>query len=247
MATQIRSLRSDLLARLRHGEHLMLYGPRGSGKSTLLAELETHLIRAGTPCARVASTCCLNDITRALEQAYPRVDTQEVARRTARARLWRAADVRGGVLLLDHLTDVSNAMVGFLRRLHGGVAGVLLAVDVEVERERQRMKPWRVGALSVRMPPTSASRLRQLLRSSCADRHLPLPGPQVERRLLRAARGRPGWILQCVQLQTREQYWHDDRLCVALLCTDSEIALRQRTLNFLRGGELMAQSSRSSA
>jgi hypothetical protein len=85
-----------------------------------------------------------------------------------RARLWRAADLRGDALLLDHLIDVRNAMVGFLRHLHGGVVGVFLAVDVEVERERQRMKPWRLGALCVRMPPTSAQRLRQLLWSRCA-------------------------------------------------------------------------------
>lgn len=224
----------------------MLYGPCGSGKSTLLAELETHLTRADIPCARSTSTCCLNDITRALEQAYPAAETREIARRTARARLWRAADVRGGVLLLDHLTDVSNAMVGFLRRLHGGVVGVLLAVDVEVERERQRMKPWRLGALSVRMPPTSAPRLRQLLRSKCADPRLPSLGPQSERRILRAARGRPGWILQCARLQSQARYWHDDRLSVSLLCTDTEIALRQGTLNFLRDGELMPPPSQSS-
>jgi hypothetical protein len=101
------------------------------------------------------------------------------------------------VLLLDHLTDVSNAMVGFLRRLHGGVVGVLLAADFEVERERRRMKPWRLDALSVRMPPTSAPRLSQLPRATCTELRLLPIGPQIELQLLRAARGRPGWILQC--------------------------------------------------
>lgn len=227
MYTSIRSLRSDLIGRLRHGEHLVLYGPRGSGKSTLIADVEARLIRGGVPCARSKATRCLNDITRALEDAYPAVDTSEVTRRTARARLWSAADLRGGVLLLDHLTDVSNAMVGFLRRLHGGVVGALAAIDVEVERERQRMKPWRIGALSVRMPRTPAPQLRQLLLTRCADFGLAPPGRDVERRLLRAARGRPGWILQCAQLETQTRYWRDDRLSVALLCTDTEIALRQ--------------------
>ena len=80
MATRIRSLRPELVARLRHGEHLVLYGPRGSGKSTLLAELETRLTRANAPCARSTATNCLNDITRTLEEAYPAVDTHEVSR-----------------------------------------------------------------------------------------------------------------------------------------------------------------------
>jgi len=111
---------------------------------------------------------------------------------------------------------------------------VLLAVDVEVERERQRMKPWCLGALSMRMPPTSAPRLRKLLHASRAELRLPPPGAQIERRLLCAARGRPGWILQCAQLQSQAQYWRDDNLSAGLLCTDTEIALRQGALNFLR-------------
>ncbi|MGH8139512.1 MAG: AAA family ATPase [Steroidobacteraceae bacterium] len=237
MHTSVRSLRADLIERLRHGEHLVLYGPRGSGKSTLLADVETRLIRERVPCARSKATRCLNDITCTLEGAYPAVNTSGVTRRAARARLCRAADLRGGVLLLDHLTDVSNAMVGFLRRLHGGVVGVLGAIDVEVERERQRMKPWRLGALSVRMPRTAAPQLRELLRSRCADFDLPPPGRRIEARLLRAARGRPGWILQCAQLQTQGRYWRDERVSVALLCTDTEIALRQGALNLPPAGE----------
>jgi energy-coupling factor transporter ATP-binding protein EcfA2 len=74
MATRIRSLRPERVARLRHGEHLVLYGPRGSGKSTLLAELETRLTRANAPSARSTATNCLNDITRTLEEAYRSVE-----------------------------------------------------------------------------------------------------------------------------------------------------------------------------
>jgi len=122
---------STLDERLGRGEHLALYGPRGSGKSAVLADLHTRLSRARVPCALSASTSSLDDITRALEQAYPWVQTLEVTRRAARSRLWWAADQRFGVLLLDHLSEVSNAMVGFLRRLHGRVVGVLSAVDVD--------------------------------------------------------------------------------------------------------------------
>ncbi|HTW38907.1 MAG TPA: ATP-binding protein [Steroidobacteraceae bacterium] len=226
---------ADLNARLLHGEHLALYGPRGSGKSTVLAELEGRLLRAGVPCGRAPATICLDDITRALARAYPAVDTEEVARRTARHRLWSAADQRSGVLLLDHLQDISNAMVSFLRRrLHGGVLGVLSAVDVDDEREREGMKPWRFGALSVRMPVTSRLRLRKLLDSRRRELHLPSLELRDECRLLAAARGRPGWIVKCTELERDGRYWRNDRLLVGVLCTDTQAAVRYRALELIR-------------
>jgi hypothetical protein len=169
---------------------MVLYGPYGSGKSTLITSLETRLTDAGVSCARAAATHSLEDITLALEQAFPSVVTLDVSRRT-HPKLWKAAELQGGVLLLDHLTDVSSGMVEFLHSLCGDV-GVLTAVDTEVELERQRMKPSRLGALSVRMPPVSNALLRELLQARCAHLHVPLPGPDAERRLVHAADGRPG-------------------------------------------------------
>lgn len=227
MRSNHRALRRQFAVRLRRGEHLVLFGPRGIGKTTLLIGLEEQLRAAGVPCARASTTHCLHDITRALALAYPTVDIHDVARRTARARLWNAADLQGGVLLLDHLTQISNAMVSFLRRLHGGVLGVLSAVDVEVERERRQMQPWRLGALKVRMPPASNAVLRELLRASNAELRVRALAPEMERRLLRAARGRPGWMIACGQLLTDTRYWRGQQLFVSLLCTDTEIALRQ--------------------
>lgn len=223
-----------LETRLTNGEHLALYGPRGSGKSTVLAALESRLVRAHVPCGRAAVTASLDDVTRALASAYPAVDTLEVARRTARYRLWTAADRRAGVLLLDHLDCVSNAMVSFLRRLHGGVVGVLSAVDVDDHRERQNMKPWRFGALSVRMPLTPARRLRRFLHARHASLHLPALEPDEEHRLLSAAKGRPGWIAQCLELAQDARYWHDRRLFLTVLCTDTEAAVRYGALDWLR-------------
>jgi hypothetical protein len=211
----------------------MLFGPRGIGKTTLLSDLEVRLRSKGVPCARTSATSCLDDITRALEEAYPEVDTLAIARRSARGRLWRAADLQRGVLLLDHLTGVSNAMVGFLRRLRGGVIGVLTIVDVDVERERQRMKPWRLGALSVRMTPMPAARLHDLFQDRCDELDLPRLDPEIERKIVHAARGRPGWILRCAELAAHPQYWQGGQLFVTLLCTDTELALRQGPLHFL--------------
>ncbi len=224
MYRSVLELRSDLFDRLGRGEHLILYGPRGSGKSTLVSQLHARFAKANTPCAVAQRTSSLDDITRTMESAYPHVNIEGVARRTARARLWNAADRRGCVLLLDHLTKVSTAMVGFCRRLRGGFAGMLFVIDVDVERERQRMRSKRL-ALSVRMPPVSMRQLRMLLRSRCAEHHLTV-ALDMERKILRAARGRPGWIVQCTALMPQSQYWHDGQLYPTLLCTDTEITLR---------------------
>jgi hypothetical protein len=209
---------------------MVLYGAHGSGKSTLLVDLETRLTEAGVACAHAATTRSLDDITRALEQAFPAVNTVLVPPQTTQPRAWKSADLQGGVLLLDHLTDVSNVMVRFLRKLRGGVIGVLTAVDTEVEQERQRMKPWRLGALSMRMPPLPAALLRELLQARCAELHLPLPGPDAEQQLLRAANGRPGWILQCADLQAQGRYRQGEQIFTAELSADTENALRHLAL-----------------
>ena len=231
MHGSVRELRSDLFDRVGRGEHLILYGPRGSGKSILVSQLHARFAKANTPCGVAQYTSCLDDIMRTMESAYPEVNIQGVARRTARAKLWNAADRRGCVLLLDHLTKVSTAMVGFCRRLRGGIAGILFVIDVDVERERQRMRAKRL-ALSVRMPPVSMRQLRRLLRSRCAEHHLTV-ALGMERQILRAAQGRPGWIVQCTTLMRQGRYWHDGQLYPTLLCTDTEITLRQGHLRLL--------------
>jgi energy-coupling factor transporter ATP-binding protein EcfA2 len=232
MAKGVKSLGPELERRLRRGEHLTLYGPRGIGKSTLLDNLHTRLIRAAVPCARSPSTAGLADITRTLTRAYPGIETRTLTQRATRNRLLLAAECEAAVLLLDHLTDVSTAMIGFLRRLRGGVAGVLLAVDVENERERQRLRGWRLG-LSVRMPTASARSLRTLYRSQSALLHLPAVPVAIERHLIRAARGRPGWILQCTELIRQSRYWRNGTLRESVLCSDTEITLRHGHLRML--------------
>lgn len=234
---QLRSLElaTELQRRLLRGEHLTLFGPRGSGKSTLLGRIHSRLTAAGFPCGYAGVTTSLDDITRALERAYPGIDTVEIPRRAARARLWDAADHRAGVLLLDHFSDVSNAMVFFLKRLHGKIAGVLTAVDVDDQRERSRIRrPSRYGAMSVRMPLTSTRQLRRLLYTLSGGPGLPPLQPNIERTLLEAARGRPGWIVRCAQLARESRYWCEHGLLVSTLCVDTEAAVRYRALDLLR-------------
>lgn len=227
-------LAAELERRLLRGEHLTLLGPRGGGKSTLLGALHMRLAAAGIPCALSSLTGSLDDITRALERAYPGVDTLEIPRRAARARLWVAADRRGGVLLLDHFRCRSTATASFLRHLRGRIAGVLTAVDIENERERSRVRPWRYGAMSVRMPPTPTRQLRRLLYALSGRLDLPPLASGVERTLLEAARGRPGWIVQCVQLACEPRYWCTHGPLVSVLCLDTEAAVRHRALDRLR-------------
>jgi len=235
--SNVRELRAGLFERLSHGQHLILYGPRGSGKSTFATQLHARFLRASIPCALAPSTSGLNDITRTMEAAFPQVNTLAVGRRTARYRLWSAADRRRCVLLLDHLTEVSTAMVGFLRRLRGGVAGVLFIVDVDVERERMRMhKRAKSLALSVRMPLASTRQLHALLSSKCAERGCSVK-PHAEHQLLRTARGRPGWIVLCSTLIGDARYWHDGHLYATLLCTDTEIALRHGASRLLAAAQ----------
>jgi hypothetical protein len=124
-------------------------------------------------------------------------------------------------------------MTGFLRRLRGGIAGVVLAVDVETERERQRLRQRQLGTSDVAMPPMTTHRLRGLLRARIAELDIPHLAPEHERRLLRAARGRPGWIVRCAQLLAHRRYWRHGTLYVSVLCTDTEIALRQGALRLL--------------
>lgn len=226
-----RKFESALTQRLLRGEHLVLYGPRGGGKSALTGRLHARYRRTGVPCALSQATSGLDDITRALAQAYPQVDDTGLTRRGARSRLVAAADRERGVVLLDHVTDVTPAMLGFLRRLRGGVVGVLLVVDVDVERERQRLRRWGLGIFSLRIPPTPPRQLRRLFHAHCRGRAVPPLAPDQERQLIRMARGRPGWIAACAELIARPDYWHGDQLYVSVLGMDVEMVLRQPRLS----------------
>ncbi|HUN73002.1 MAG TPA: AAA family ATPase [Steroidobacteraceae bacterium] len=222
-----RAFAADLGSRLRAGSHLILYGPRGAGKSTLLAMMCEDNRAFDAPCGLAATTSGLGDVIEALAQAYPDADIDGLGRRAARARLRRAADRASGVLLLDHATMVTTAMLGYLRRLRGGIAGALLVVDVDTERERDRLRAWRIGALSVRMPLASDRQLHRLLMASIRRAALPGIEPELARQIAHAARGRIGWLRACVDRMQTEDYWRGGRLHLAALCTDTEIGLRE--------------------
>jgi hypothetical protein len=201
-----------------------LWGPRGSGKTTLLRAVLQKLGNAH--CALSVTTTSLDDITRALERAYTATRITGLTRRAARSRLWWAADAEPGCLLLDHVSRVPAAMKGWLRRLRGGVVGVVLAVDVDSPRERERLRGLMIGCTTLRMPPTASRTLTRLLNHLWEMRAaLPLSA-SARRTLARAARGRPGWITQCAARAADSRYWLDGELRVHLLALDTEMGLR---------------------
>ncbi|MEJ2761672.1 MAG: AAA family ATPase [Gammaproteobacteria bacterium] len=230
-SADLRQLQRELSERLQHGEHVVLCGPLGSGKSTLLAKLQKRIAATGTPCALWTATSSLDDITRAFAQAYPHVNT-EATRRGARSRLWLAADQRRGVLIFDHVTRITNAMVGYLRRLRGGVAGVLLSFDVEKESRRLEIRSRQLHHTFLRMPLVSLQQLRRQFHRGCAGHSIPGVSRSDEHQIIQAARGRVGYIACCTRLIAHERYWTGGLLHPALLCFDAEIALRQRVLDF---------------
>jgi predicted ATPase len=223
----LRAFTQELGMRLRAGSHLILFGPRGVGKSTLLTVLQEDNRAAGAPCGLSQATSGLADIVGALARAYPGIDIDGLSRRVAKARLRSAADRMSGVLLLDHATTVTTAMLGYLRRLRGGIAGALLVADVDTEHERERLRAWHIGALSVRMPLTSDRQLHQMLTAALRAGGFPELDPSLAQQIAHAARGRVGWLVDCIARMGEDEYWRDGRLHLAALCTDTEIALRE--------------------
>jgi hypothetical protein len=209
---------------------MVLYGAYGSGKTRLLVELEKRLREAGIVCARADRTRCLDDIVRAVEEANSSAGAAEAV---SEPSLQHGRDLRRAVLLLDHVTDVSNSMVRFLRRLYSDMTGVLSAVDSEVEREKPRLRAWRLGALSIRMPNTSAELLHRLLEKRSAELQLPQVDPNVQRHLIHAAQGRPKWILECAERQADPRYRHGEQLSVSQLCEDTEATLQRELFESL--------------
>ena len=218
------ALTQRLAMELRRGRHIVLWGPRGSGKTTLLQAVGLEL--GDVHHALSTATSHLDDITQTLERAYAEVPTHGVRRRTARSRLWWAADAAPGCLLLDHVTKVPSAMKGWLRRLRGGVVGVVLAVDVDSPREREWLRGMKIGCTSLRMPPVDSLSLTRLLNHSWAAAELAPLAPSTRRTLVRSARGRPGWVLQCARLASDRRYWSAGQLHAHVLATDTEMTLR---------------------
>jgi energy-coupling factor transporter ATP-binding protein EcfA2 len=220
------TFRSDLCIQLEAGAHVVLCGPRATGKSRTLRFLRGHCRSRSIPCGSVVHTSGLSDIVTALVEAHPQADITGLSRRAAGLQLRVLAERVPSVILLDHAIDLTNAMIGFLRRLRGGIAGALLVADVDSDGERDRLCRWRRHAQFVRMPLFTAEQLQRILQSRPSANGLRAIDRRALRQIVRAAKGRMGWVEECVRRLGMPEYWIGGRLHLSALCTDTEIALR---------------------
>jgi hypothetical protein len=221
-----------LCAGLIRGEHIVVHGPRGIGKTALLEAARSALDREAIPCGIAHATSSLGDITAALARAYVRVEVAGIAQRRVRGRLLQAAETSRAVLLLDHVVAVTSAMKGFLRSLRGSCVGVALAVDVDVPRERARIRRWCVSHHEFEVPPLQPGALRRLLSAELHRRSLPAIDVSEATALAREARGRPGFIVRCCELARDRSYWREGKIRVPALSWEAELALRVGDIPF---------------
>jgi hypothetical protein len=215
-----RAFARDVEERLLAGRHVAIHGPRGIGKTTLAGALGRRLDTAGVPCGYAAVTNSLAHIADAFGLAH-RIAAGDLSQRKFRSRLRMAAEQRRGVLLLDHVTRVPTAARGFVRSLRGGLAGIAYFVDVDNGREHARLRSFHLGHLELEVPPISGRTLRRWLAQ--ADARL---DARTLDSLVRAAKGRPGFVVACVTLLKGGKHWHGSGLHLSTLAADAEVALR---------------------
>jgi len=105
--------------------------------------------------------------------------------------------------------------------------GVVLAVDVDSDRERHALRA-RLAAHVLTASRVATSVLRSLLAEarSLDDRRRPSAADLSF--LARAARGRPGWMVECASRIWRPDVWSPSGLRRHLIRTDAELALWRR-------------------
>ena len=216
MKTVDRHLVSELRERLLRGEQVVLHGPRGGGKTTVLVAVAAEFLRGSTPCTVASPATMLADLVDALAATYG-ISSND-PRHLARSLVRTAVEARSGVLLVDHVAAWSPPMRTLVRSL---AIGALVVVDVDSQTDHARMRRWRISHREIEMPRMSSSELRALLRAGVGDLR-----PADEAKLIRAARGRPGWVTTCARFASDPRYRTRGALGTEALACDVEIALR---------------------
>jgi len=208
-----RTLLEDLAELLLGGRTVLLYGPMGSGKSAILEALVRVMEVYRRPCGFSQRTQSLSDITGALLAAYPEVPRRGRAQREIRSALTLAIEAEPGALLLDHLGDPGTQFKGFLRFLRGNGLGVLMAADVEVPRDHERLRAMRLAYQEIEVPPLPSRTMHRILADVLSGDPLPFALQHAEKSaLMRIARGRAGWIVMASRLLRDAHYWRDGRI-----------------------------------
>ncbi len=152
--------------------------------------------------------------------------TGALTQRKRRSRVRFAIERKPGILLLDHLLDVGNAVKGYLRSLRGTGLGVVIAVDVEQSRDHARIRARGLAHRELALPRLHGRHQRRLLEREIESHILPHPISDSERdALIQVAQGRPGWIVRLAAAASQARYWRGDRLLIDLLAADVAIAV----------------------
>lgn len=220
----------DTLERaLADGQTVLLFGPIGSGKTAVLHALARRACARTVPCAIAERTASLPDFTLALAITYPDLDLRGRTQRHARSRLLAAVEQRPPLVLLDHLVVRGPALRAALKPFRGTGAGVLLAADIEHERDHRTVRELRLAYLETEIPRLHGHSMRSLLRRLLVQRtpHRPLaPGDLAE--LVAAAEGLPGRAVWFSEALSREEGWSSGRPRVDWLRSEAVIRAAER-------------------
>jgi hypothetical protein len=213
----------SLLDGLAAGHPTLLYGPVGAGKSSVLRAIADRFRREARPCGLASRTGSLHDVTAALAGAYPQVDIAGLKQRSVRGALLRAASASPPILLLDGLVGATPPMRSLLHILQGLGAGVLLAAEVDHERDHRRARAMRLAYRELALPRLDGRAIRTVLRPL-------VRGEALVDELLPLAHGLPGRA-QILAARSREpRYWSGGRLLRFVLETDVDAEMTRRAM-----------------
>ncbi len=246
-----RDLLRTLWALVTQGATVLLHGPVGIGKTSLLRALISWARTSGRPHGLSPRTERLGDATAALAGAYPKAAALAVGQRVLKSRLRRAVEARPGVLLLDDVVEAGRPFKGFLKSLRGTGLGVVVAVDVDHARDHARARGFGLAHREIAVHRLHGLTMRRILADQLARRALPhalVEGDAAG--LVNASEGCPGRLVAMVEHLVAPDYWHEGRIRLGLLRTDTSIALarlpRPRIASVLGLTSLEAASSVSS-
>jgi len=215
-----------------------LYGPMGIGKTSILETVRRAVENKNRPCGYSAQTRSLSDLTAALLRVYPNINGEGCTPRQLRNALRFAVERNPGALLLDHLHSAGTQFKKYLGSLRRSGLGVLFAADAEDPRDHMRFRSMHLAWREMEVAPLPARTLRRILAESLADKSLPHPLSEANlSALLKAAHGRPGWILMMADLLQNPCYWSGGSVHVESLRASVMIMMKKKYLVCPKGAQ----------
>jgi len=219
----------ELTSLMMRGQVVLLYGPIGIGKTSILEAVKRSIEKENRPCGFSPQTSSLSDLTAALLRAYPDIDAEGRTPRQVRSALRMAVERNPGVVLLDHLRNAGTHFKGYLASFRGTRLGAIIAADVEVPRDHDRFRAMHFAYREEKVPPLANRYLRRLLAEALAKQSVPQPLSEADgEALVKAAHGRPGWILLIAELLQNPDYWSGGRVHVKSILASVTIMINKK-------------------